>query len=72
MDGVSSSHRRLIRTAIREHVEILAAPEAIDEAYQLICRTFEVGSLPFMDLSSFRRLVHSRGQCPCDGGATKR
>jgi len=60
-EGVSSSHRRLIRTAIREQVETVAAPEAVDEAYQLIRRTFEAGSLPFMDLSSFRRLVHSLG-----------
>lgn len=59
--GISSSHRRLIRTATREEVEILSAPEAIDEAYHLIRRTFQLGSLPFMDLASFRRLIHSLG-----------
>jgi hypothetical protein len=59
--GVSSSHRRLIRAAIREHVEISVAPDAVDEAYELIRCTFKRGSIPFMTLAAFRRLIRSLG-----------
>lgn len=60
--GVSSSHRRLIRAAMRDEVEVRSAPEAIEDAYRLIHRTFQVASMPFMDLSSFGRLIQSLGE----------
>lgn len=60
--GVNSSHRRLIRAAVRDEIEVRVAPEAIEDAYRLILHTFQVASMPFMDLSSFRRLIESLGE----------
>jgi len=60
--NISSSHRRKVRLAIKEKVEIRSGLEYLEPAYRLIQETFQRSSMPFMSYDSFRRMVLALGE----------
>lgn len=60
--NISSSHRRKVRLAIKEKVEIRSGLEYLEPAYRLVQETFQRSSMPFMSYDSFRRMVLALGE----------
>ncbi|MEO0250367.1 MAG: peptidoglycan bridge formation glycyltransferase FemA/FemB family protein [candidate division WOR-3 bacterium] len=59
--GLSASHRRKIRLAAKEGVEIRDGIEHLETAYRLVRDTFRRSAIPFMGLDSFRRMMAALG-----------
>jgi hypothetical protein len=58
---ISSSHRRLIRTAQKNGLQLRSAPELVETAHAMVRDTFEKSSLPFMGLTAFRQMLQGLG-----------
>lgn len=59
--GLSSNHRRQVRTAQKHGVTVRKALEHIETAHAILRETFGKSDLPFMGLSAFRRMVSGLG-----------
>lgn len=59
--GLSSNHRRQVRTAQKQGVAVRKAPEHIETAHAIVRETFSRSRLPFMGLTAFRRMVSGLG-----------
>lgn len=53
----SASHRRKVRMATKNGVQIKTGIKYLDIAYELVRETFRRSSLPFMSYDSFRKMV---------------
>jgi hypothetical protein len=61
-DNLSSSHRRKVRLATKEGVQIKSGRDYLDTAYELVRDTFKRSKLSFMDHNAFVRYVDSLGE----------
>lgn len=59
--NISSSHRRKVRLAIKQQVEIREGLEFLETAYNLVRDTFKRSKIPFMGLDAFKKMVHGLG-----------
>jgi FemAB family len=59
--NLSSSHRRKIRLAMKEGVEIRNGLRYLETAYALIRETFKRSKLPFMGIAAFKRMLGGLG-----------
>jgi hypothetical protein len=59
--NVSASHRRKVRLAMKDGVQIRSGPEELEMVFAMVRDTFGRSSLPFMGLESFKRFVLGLG-----------
>jgi hypothetical protein len=57
LSGLHSSHRRKLRLARKEGVEVRSGIEYLDVAYQLVRDTFKRSQMGFMDYEAFTRYI---------------
>jgi hypothetical protein len=60
-DNLSSTHRRKIRLAMKQGVQIRSGMEHVETAYTLVRETFKRSKLCFMGHDAFRRYVYGLG-----------
>lgn len=59
--GLNSSHRRKVRNAMKDGVEIRSGKEHMDVAYDLVRDTFARSKLPFMKRPAFANMIRALG-----------
>lgn len=57
--GLHSSHRRKVRLALKQGIEIRNSLDDLKTAYELIRDTFKRSNMGFMDYEEFKRYVYS-------------
>lgn len=60
--NLSASHRRKVRLAVKQGVEIREGIEYLETAYGLVRDTFKRSAMPFMGFDAFRRIVAGLGE----------
>lgn len=60
--NINTSHRRKIRLAMKQGVQIRSGIEHIETAYFLVRDTFKRSKLPFMSYNAFKRMVMGLGE----------
>ncbi|MGZ3939326.1 MAG: lipid II:glycine glycyltransferase FemX [Flavisolibacter sp.] len=59
---LSSSHRRKVRLAMKQGIQIQSGIKYIDIAYTLVRDTFKRSALPFMGYDAFKRMIIGLGE----------
>lgn len=60
-NGVKSSHRRQIKTARKNRIEVADCAGDLGLVYSLVRDTFQRSRMPFMELAPFRRMIEGLG-----------
>jgi len=60
--NLSASHRRKVRLAMKQGVQIRSGIEHIETAYTLVRDTFKRSAIPFMNYDAFKRMVSGLGE----------
>ena len=60
--NLSASHRRKVRLAMKQGVQIRSGMEHIETAYTLVRDTFKRSAIPFMSYDAFKRMVSGLGE----------